>query len=156
MLARTETRTPRQIADGIAKSSALQRAEAHRIELTTKREAIRSAMDRPRSGHSHANINSQMNALVAQERAIDDELAEAKKAIVTLRETHGLAVSKALAPLRRAAAERIIELLDELRPVCATLQECQALVERAGHQTVRFPSPPLDEIAAIARRLVNN
>jgi hypothetical protein len=158
MLARAEQKTVKEIARSVPKSAALSRAERKKIELRGKRDEINGDLKKLIGNNNRNNYAVAINKAAADERAIDEELLAVRSELAPLRADHAGAIAKVLAPMRRAAAEQVLESLTELRPALATLAECVVEIERAGGQTMRIPPlrNVLADLESRALRLVGN
>lgn len=154
MLARTKSLTPKEIAAAVKPSGALERARAAVAEANERYGAIRARVTGLCADDAKRNANSALiNSLVADEAKIHGELQDARIKVAPLRATHGAAVAQALAPLRQETAAKIVELIVELKPLMAIIDESMVEIERAGGQTVRMPLGALADVDHTARRI---
>jgi hypothetical protein len=152
MLARPDTgRSPREIADGVPTSRALDAAEHELAAARQKRDTLRLEMQSLRSAGAS---DREITAHCASEIALDHGIAELRQRLAPLRRARGEAVAAALAPLRREAAAQILEALDDLRPLFDLLGSTAAEIDRAGGSAERVPpASSLDSLAARVTRI---
>jgi hypothetical protein len=153
-LAITEPLNAKQIATSVPKSRALIDAEAKFAEARARQDEYTGKIRALIAANNRQANNAEITEMSANEGTFIAEVGAAMTRLAPLRTAHAEAIAKALAPYRRDAAQRVVELLADLRPELDVIESTMIEIERAGGRTVRMPPIWLDEITAIARRIV--
>lgn len=145
-----ELLSPSALAATVAKSGALQRAEETLRVAIEARDAKRAEMLGLQDPERNAK---QIHALDAELIPLEQRAREAKANVRPLRVVHGAAVAAALKPARQADGRRLLELIAELKAICARLDEGAISIERHGGNAPRAMLPELGPIEVMARRV---
>jgi hypothetical protein len=100
-----------------------------------------------------SDISRRLAALEAEREKIKQTRNQLRMTVKPLREEHAAAVAEALAPMRRAAAERFLTALAEITAAARDLDDAAAEILRAGRDEPLFRLPDFSPAETLARRL---
>lgn len=132
MLARTEPLTVSQIAANVAKSDALERAEAAAREAAERHDVAAAAVRAAASANHDHRRDADVIRLADEERRAAKVLHAAMEKAAPLRTAHGAKLAAALRPARVEAARKLLDLFAEMEPGFQMLQESARVINRLG------------------------
>jgi hypothetical protein len=155
MLAKTEAPNPGAIAARVAKSQEHIEVEC---ELSTQRAALEPITAELRELYTKnagnlERVGRDINRLNERGEVFSKRVNELRAKLRILRAEHGSRVAVALDLVRRDAAARVLDALEELRAAGAVLSATVIEIESRGGETRRLPLPFINDLVEQAQRI---
>lgn len=150
--------TPADIAAGVKKTAQHQLADQTYAQLREKRDAVtQEVRDLIARGERHVpRFVDRVNALTKQEDDLNQQVKQAKAALMPLKAEHAGRILAALARRRSDACNRILAALDELRGALLEVDGIHHEVNSAGGEVPHVPTmrvtAPIEAIALRFRK----
>lgn len=141
------------VAEGVRRKGAHQVAENRLQALRAQRESASNDLKRviSQAHFSEGEKLKKLRPLEVKLAELDEQLTEARLALIPLRTEHAERVNSALAQLRGEAADRIAKGLAELTAGVEAFNEVQDALRKVSADAPSLRLPPLDAIARVAR-----
>jgi len=151
MLARLN---PRDVADAIGKTAQHLSVEEQLRTLMGEHAQLRARQLALIHDEKRENFGTEINRLASEMDALNSRMNPLRGELQTLRAAHGAEIAQALEPLRREAAQSILDLLVGLRRARDVIDRSQGLIESAGGSVPRMPPIGLAQIELHARKIL--